>query len=100
MCCGLVLLHVVPLHDASLFVQSQVPGSTRGLLPVQHRRVGDVVVLKHRLLELAFGREMLLEPKHDREGDRLEKKEAAAVIKSRLRRRRRPGDDAAGAMSL
>lgn len=62
-CCGLVLLHVVPLHDSALLVQSQVPGPTRGLLPVQHGGVGDVVVLKHRLLELTLGGEVLLREK-------------------------------------
>lgn len=60
MCGGLVLLHVVALHDAALLVESQVPGPTRGLLPVQHGRIGDVVVLKHRLLELTLRGEMLL----------------------------------------
>lgn len=58
-CCGLVLLHVVPLHDLPLFVEPQVPRPSRSLLPVQHRGVGDVVVLKNRLLKLALGREML-----------------------------------------
>lgn len=60
-CCGFVLLHVVPLHDSALLVQSQVPGPTRGLLPVQHGGVGDVVVLKHRLLELTLGGEVFLQ---------------------------------------
>lgn len=60
MCCRLVLLHVVSLHDSTLLVQPQVPGPTRGLLPVQHGRVGDVIVLKHRFLELALWGKMLL----------------------------------------
>lgn len=59
-CCRLVLLHVVPLHDSTLLVQPQVPGPTRGLLSVQHGRVGDVIVLKHRLLELALRGKMFL----------------------------------------
>lgn len=65
-CCSLVLLDVVSLHDAALLVQSQVPGPTRGLLPVQHGGVGDVVVLKHGLLELTLWGEMFLRAKCDR----------------------------------
>lgn len=64
-CCRLVLLHVVPLHDCALLVQPQVPGPARGLLPVQHGRVGDVVVLKHRLLELALRGEVFLRAEGD-----------------------------------
>lgn len=64
-CGGLVLLDVVPLHDSTLLVESQVPGPTRGLLPVQHGGVGDVVVLKHRLLELTLRGKMFLRGKCD-----------------------------------
>lgn len=51
---------MVPLHDSPLLIQPQVPGPTRGLLPVQHGRVGDVVVLKDGLLELALWGKMFL----------------------------------------
>lgn len=51
---------MVSLHDPPLLVQAQVPGPTRGLLPVQHGRVGDVVVLKHGFLELALRGEVFL----------------------------------------
>lgn len=63
MCGGFVLLDVVSLHDSPLLVEAQVPGPTRGLLPVQHGGVGDVVVLKHRLLELTLGGKMFLRGK-------------------------------------
>lgn len=65
MCCRLVLLHVVSLHDSTLLVQPQVPGPTRGLLPVQHGRVGDVIVLKHGFLELALRGKMFLRAQDD-----------------------------------
>ena len=59
--CWLVLLHVVPLHDLALLVQAEVPAPSRLLLPVDHRRVRHVVVLKHRLLELTLRCKVFLE---------------------------------------
>lgn len=83
MCGGLVLLDVVPLHDPSLLVESQVPGSARGLLPVQHGGIGDVVVLKHRLLELTLRGKMLL-----REGGR----GGGQILEQIIKDRRQEGD--------
>lgn len=56
----LVFLHVIPLHDLALLVKTQVPAPARLLLPVYHRGICHVVVLKHRLLKLAFRREVFL----------------------------------------
>lgn len=82
-CGGLVLLDVVPLHDPSLLVESQVPGPARGLLPVQHGGIGDVVVLKHRLLELTLRGKMLL-----REGGR----GGGQILEQIIKDRRQEGD--------
>ena len=68
--CWLVLLHVVPLHDLALLVQAQVPAPSRLLLPVDHRRVRHVVVLKHRLLELTLRCKVFLERGGERERQR------------------------------
>lgn len=55
------LLDPVALHGLAFLVEAQEPGPARLFLPVQHGAVDHVVVLKHRLLELALGREQLLE---------------------------------------
>lgn len=54
------LFNTVPLHHSPLLIEAEVPGSTRLLLPVQHGRVGHVIILKHRLLKLALWSEVFL----------------------------------------
>lgn len=58
-CSRLGLLYMVALHDLTLFVETQVPASARLLLPIDHWRVGHVIVLKHWLFEFALWREVL-----------------------------------------
>ena len=41
------LLDPVALHGLAIFVESQEPGPTGLLLPVEQRRVDDVIVLEH-----------------------------------------------------
>lgn len=64
MCGALRLLDAVSLHDLAVPVDADVPGPARLGLSVQDGRVGDVVVLKHALFELAFWREVLLKDTH------------------------------------
>lgn len=52
--CWLVLLDMVPLHDFSFLVQTEVPAPARLLLPVYHGGVCHIIVLEHRLLEFAL----------------------------------------------
>lgn len=54
------LFDMVPLHHSSLLVKAEVPGTTRLLLPVQHRRVRHVIILKDRLLKLTLWSEVFL----------------------------------------
>lgn len=58
MCSWLVLLDVVALHDLPFLVEAQVPAPARLLLPVVHRRVRHIVVLKHRFFEITLRREV------------------------------------------
>lgn len=58
--CWLVLLDMVPLHDFSLFVQTEVPAPARLLLPIYHGGVCHIIVLEHRLLEFALWRKVFL----------------------------------------
>jgi len=58
------LLDAVSLHDLSVPIDADVPGPPRLGLPVQDGRVGDVVVLKHTLLELALWCEVFLQHTH------------------------------------
>lgn len=58
--CWLVLLDMVPLHDFSFLVQTEVPAPARLLLPVYHGGVCHIIVLKHRLLEFALWRKVFL----------------------------------------
>lgn len=76
------LFDPVPLHDLSVSVDPDVPGSTRLGLPVQDGRVGDVVVLEHTLLELTLRREVLLEHTHTciRSGEKNNKFEVSFFI--------------------
>ena len=60
MCGALGLLDPVPLHDLAVPVDADVPGPARLGLSVQYGGVGDVVVLKHTLLELALRRKVFL----------------------------------------
>lgn len=80
MCSGLVLLDVIPLHDSSLLVQPKVPGPSGGLLPVHHGGVGDVVILKDRLLELTLWGKMLLLDKCNNTKDGLTKGAASQTV--------------------
>ncbi len=59
-CSRLGLLYMVTLHNLTLFVETQVPATARLLLPIDHWRVGHVIVLKHRLFEFALWCEVLL----------------------------------------
>lgn len=61
--CWLVLLDMVPLHDFSFLVQTEVPASARLLLPVYHGGVCHIIVLEHRLLEFALRRKVFLQGK-------------------------------------
>lgn len=45
--CWFVLLDVIPLHDFSFLVQTEVPAPARLLLPVYHGGVCHVIVLEH-----------------------------------------------------
>ena len=58
--CWLVLLDMVPLHDFSFLVQTEVPAPARLLLPVYHGGVCHIIVLEHRLLEFALWRKVFL----------------------------------------
>ena len=62
------LLYPVALHDLTIAVDSYVPGAAGLGLAVEHGRVCDVVVLKHALLELTLGSEVLLRGKKQRRG--------------------------------
>lgn len=76
------LFDPVPLHDLSVSVDPDVPGSTRLGLPVQDGRVGDVVVLEHTLLELTLRCEVLLEHTHTciRSGEKNNKFEVSVIF--------------------
>lgn len=60
MCCWFGLFDPVALHDLSLFIEAEKPGPARLFLPVEHRAVDHIVVLKHRLLKLTLCCEQFL----------------------------------------
>lgn len=62
-----VLLYPVALHDLAVTVDTDIPSATRLGLPIEHRGVCDVVVLKHTLLELTLRSEVILEINMKRE---------------------------------
>ena len=58
------LLDSIALHDLPVAVDADVPRAAGLALPVQHGRVGHVVVLKHALFELTLWVEVLLQKKN------------------------------------
>lgn len=60
------LLYPIALHDLAVTVDTDVPGSARLGLTIEHGGVRNVVILKHTLLELTLWGEVLLEINKER----------------------------------